>query len=48
MRARTALFSLLLLAVAFSCGEHASAAVYPIGPKDLAPAGAGGAARTAG
>ena len=26
MRARTALFSLLLVAVAFSCGEHASAA----------------------
>lgn len=33
MRARTALFSLLILAVAFSCGEHASAAVDP---KDLA------------
>ncbi len=32
MRARTALFSLLLLAVAFSCGEHASAAE----PQDLA------------
>ncbi len=36
MRARTALFSLLLLAVAFSCGEHASAAVDPIEPKALA------------
>jgi CubicO group peptidase (beta-lactamase class C family) len=33
MRARTALFSLLLLAVAFSCGEHASAATDS---KDLA------------
>ncbi|HEV2853045.1 MAG TPA: serine hydrolase domain-containing protein [Thermoanaerobaculia bacterium] len=32
MRTRTALFSLLLVAVAFSCGEHASAAE----PKDLA------------
>lgn len=32
MRARTALFSLLLVAVAFSCGEHASAAE----PQDLA------------
>ncbi len=35
MRARTALFSLLLAAVAFSCGEHAWAA-QPVGPKDLA------------
>jgi CubicO group peptidase (beta-lactamase class C family) len=34
MRARTALFSLLLVAVAFSCGEHASAATDST---DLAP-----------
>jgi hypothetical protein len=42
MRARTALFSLLLLAVAFSCGEHASAATPALSFGAPLPTPAGG------